>query len=68
MSDIIVARDPEIVAAEILTIQQQARKMMLVYAVEIGKRLCEVKEMIPHGEWGKWLEKSVSYSQTRQTI
>ncbi len=64
MSDIIVARDPDIVAAEIITIQQQARKMMLIYAVEIGKRLCEAKELLDHGQWGRWLEESVSYSQS----
>lgn len=64
MSEIIVARDIDIVTAEIITIRQQAQKMMLAAVVEIGKRLCEAKELLPHGEWGRWLEKSVSYSQS----
>lgn len=64
MSEIITARDADIVAAEIRTIQSQARKMALIAAVEIGKRLVEAKELVPHGEWGKWLEDSVSYSQS----
>ena len=64
MSEIITVRDPDIVAAEIRTIQGQARKMALIAAVEIGKRLIEAKEMVPHGEWGKWLQDSVSYSQS----
>lgn len=31
--------------------------------IEIGKRLIEAKEMLPHGEWGKWLEEKVEFSQ-----
>jgi hypothetical protein len=30
---------------------------------EIGKRLIEAKEQIPHGEWEKWLEEKVDFSQ-----
>lgn len=31
--------------------------------IEIGKRLIEAKEKLQHGEWGKWLEKKVDFSQ-----
>lgn len=31
--------------------------------VEIGKRLLEAKEQLPHGQWEAWLEKSVEFSQ-----
>jgi hypothetical protein len=31
--------------------------------IEIGKRLIEAKEQISHGEWGKWLEEKVDFSQ-----
>ena len=30
--------------------------------VEIGKRLLEAKEQLPHGQWESWLEKSVEFS------
>jgi len=36
---------------------------MLSNAIEIGKRLKEDKALLPHGEWGKWLVESASYSQ-----
>jgi len=36
---------------------------MLTNAIEVGKRLKEAKALLPHGEWGKWLVESVSYSQ-----
>jgi hypothetical protein len=38
-------------------------KILLTNAIEIGRRLKEAKELVPHGEWGKWLEELVSYSQ-----
>lgn len=31
--------------------------------IEIGKRLIEAKSQLPHGEWGKWLEDKVEFSQ-----
>ena len=30
--------------------------------IEIGKRLIEAKAMLPHGEWGKWLEEKAQFS------
>jgi hypothetical protein len=31
--------------------------------IEIGKRLIEAKEQLQHGEWGRWLEEKVEFSQ-----
>ncbi len=31
--------------------------------IEIGKRLIKAKEMLPHGEWGNWLEEKVEFTQ-----
>lgn len=59
-----VERTPEIIAAEICQIADQTRKMVLNSSIEIGKRLCEAKEMIPNGEWGIWLEHSVNFKQS----
>ncbi|MBQ5343847.1 MAG: DUF3102 domain-containing protein [Acidaminococcaceae bacterium] len=60
----LVERTPEIVAAEIRQIADQTRKMVLNSSIEIGKRLCEAKEMVPHGEWRNWLEKEVNFRQS----
>ncbi|MGN0181440.1 MAG: DUF3102 domain-containing protein [Candidatus Ornithomonoglobus sp.] len=57
-------RDINIVTAEIKDICAQAQRMMLVYAVEIGRRLVEAKEILPHGEWGEWLKNEVEFSQS----
>jgi chromosome segregation ATPase len=35
--------------------------------IEIGKRLIEAKEQLPHGEWGKWLEERVEFSNVTAT-
>lgn len=64
MNEIITARDIEIVTAEIVTIKRQAQQVLISAAIEIGRRLTEVKAMIPHGEWGKYLEDRVEYSQS----
>lgn len=31
--------------------------------IEIGKRLIKAKELVPHGEWGKWLEDKAQFKQ-----
>ena len=35
--------------------------------IEIGRRLIQAKEMLPHGEWGKWLEEKVEFRQETAT-
>lgn len=64
MREIIVARDIEIVTAEIVTIKRQAQQVLIHSAIEIGRRLTEAKAMVPFGEWGKYLEERVEYSQS----
>lgn len=64
MSDIITGRDAVTVAAEIKVIVRQTQQVVLSAAVEIGKRLEEAKELVPHGEWGKWLETEVNFSKS----
>lgn len=64
MSDIVTARDPEIIAAEINTIKKQVQQAVIFASIEIGGKLMEAKSMVPQGEWGKWLENNVEYSQS----
>lgn len=64
MKEIITARDVEIVTAEIITIKRQTQQVLVTAAIEIGRRLTEAKAMMPHGEWGKYLEERVEYSQS----
>ena len=46
-----LTRTPETVGAEIRGLTAQAKQMTLWFGIEIGRRLCEVKEMIGHGGW-----------------
>jgi DNA repair exonuclease SbcCD ATPase subunit len=57
-------RTPVLIATEINSIKEQTRKMFLFNSIEIGRRLVEAKQMVPHGEWGLWLQESVDYSQS----
>ncbi|WP_368292547.1 DUF3102 domain-containing protein [Dehalobacter sp. TBBPA1] len=59
----IIERTPDIIAAEITMIKEQAKKYMLVSAIEIGRRLLEAKEKIPYGKYGLWLENAVQYTE-----
>lgn len=63
MSNIEVVRTPEIIAGEINAIKVQTARMMLVNAVEIGRRLTEAKSLVPHGSFGAWLKENVAYSE-----
>ena len=63
MSDLITERTPPVIAVEINTIKHQTEKVVLNNAIEIGRRLKEAKDLIPYGEWGKWLAESVSYTE-----
>ena len=45
---------------EILIYKDQAATNI----IEIGHRLIQAKELMPHGEWGKWLEERVDFSQS----
>lgn len=64
MSDVISARTPGQIASEINLIKEQSSQMLLVNAVEIGRRLTEAKDLLPHGEWLNWLKESVNYSRS----
>ena len=63
MSDSITERTPLVIAVEVNTIKHQTEKVVLNNAIEIGRRLKEAKDLIPYGEWGKWLAESVSYTE-----
>lgn len=56
-------RNLDTIAGEINTIKQQARSYITNSCIEIGARLTEAKRLIGHGNWSKWLEESVDYSE-----
>ena len=60
----LIDRTPQLIAAEIRSIDKQTREIVLHSAVEIGKRLTEAKSLVEHGEWGAWLEANVDYKQS----
>lgn len=64
MTDMTIKKDPAILAIEIRNLQQQAQVVVLSYAIEIGRRLCEAKAVLDHGQWGPWLEREVNFSQS----
>ena len=49
---------------EIKALHKQAQQMALGYAIEIGRRLVEVKAMLPHGQWGDYLRDRLGYKSS----
>jgi len=64
MNELVINRTPELIAAEINNIKNQTRKIVIYNSIEIGRRLTEAKQLVGHGAWGSWLEKSVEYSNS----
>lgn len=60
----IVTRDAGVIAREINFIKEQTKRQMLAASMEIGARLVAAKDLVPHGEWEKWLADNVDYSQS----
>lgn len=58
-----IIRTPDIIAAEILQLKESTCKIVINYAIEIGRRLCEAKSMLATGLWSSWLTDTVDYSQ-----
>lgn len=57
-------RTVDTVTLEINTLHRQAQQMVLGYVIEIGRRLVEVKGMLPYGSWGNYLAQRTPYSQS----
>lgn len=58
-----IIRDASMIADEINAIKQEVRDTAIRGVIEIGKRLLEAKSMVPYGQWGKWLQENVDYSE-----
>ena len=64
-----VTRTPAHVAADINKIKMKTAVVLAMSAVEMGRLLCEAKSLVPHGEWGAWLEANVDFSESKaQTL
>lgn len=56
--------DIQTVTVEIRQLHRQAQAMALCYAIEIGRRLKVAKDMLDHGEWGRWVKEELPFSQS----
>lgn len=57
-------REISVITAEIKDLFAKARTVALAFIVEIGRRLKEVKTMMPHGGFGVWLKENFDLSQS----
>lgn len=54
-------RTLEMISAEIHTFTAS----MLNNIIEIGRRLCEAKEMLPYGQFGDWIKSNTDFSRSQ---
>ena len=62
------ARTPEVIGAEIRMYVDAGRRVTLLCGIEIGRRLCEAKDMLPHGEWLPWLSRETDFSDRKAQL
>lgn len=68
MSEALEKSKLDTLATEICVLRRQGEIAALSYGIEIGRRLTEAKALVGHGNWGKWLETEVSYSQSQAEL
>lgn len=59
MKNELTVRNLEVIENEIIKLKDQTAQNIIM----IGKALIEAKGQLKHGEWGKWLEDKVDFSQ-----
>lgn len=60
MSVLVEKKSPEVLAAEIRALTAS----MLANIIEIGRRMCQAKDILPHGQFGDWVKNETGYSQS----
>lgn len=58
-------RDLNMIGNEIRFLYSEGTKQELRYAIEIGRKLKEAKELCGHGQWADWLKENVPFSQSK---
>lgn len=62
---VVQERTLPVIASEIIQIEENACRVALDSAIRIGEKLCEAKEIAGHGDWAKWCEENLNYSQRK---
>lgn len=61
-------RDINTITTEIKTLYNTALRSELSYAIQLGHKLTEAKELVGHGEWGTWVKENLPFSQDKATM
>jgi len=59
------ARTCETVVSEIKATIASVNQTALLGAITVGKDLMELKELVPHGEWGSYIEEHLHFSERK---
>lgn len=62
MTEMEIKRTPELIGSEIRMYYEAGRRVTMLCGIEIGRRLDEAKQLLPHGEFLPWLERETPFS------
>lgn len=62
--ELAINRTPDQIAAEINLKKEETKRIVIYNSIEIGRKLTEAKELVPPGEWTKWLAEKVDYKKS----
>lgn len=63
-----VVRDIGTIKTEITTLWQSAVESELSYAIRLGHKLTEAKQLLEHGQWGPWVEQNLPFSHRKANV
>ena len=61
-------RDINTIRTEIRTLYNTAVRSELSYAIQLGHKLTEAKELVEYGEWGAWVKENLPFSQDKANM
>ena len=65
IKDITAVRDGQTIITEIKTLYYQAQIHAINSFIQIGQKLIELKEMVPHGQWADYIKENLDWNERK---
>ena len=65
IKDITAVRDGQTIITEIKTLYYQAQIHAINSFIQIGQKLIELKEMVPHGQWADYIKDNLDWNERK---
>lgn len=65
IKDITAVRDGQTIITEIKTLYYQAQIHAINSFIQIGQKLIELKDMVPHGQWADYIKENLDWNERK---